>query len=187
VVELDKPAPPVRLVAQQPARPASPPPETIDDVAIVVELPPEETISIEDLAAELSDEDIAPLDLPTELVAVDEPIEALDVEGEAAELEIEVVDADELMVESGFVEDEETTADAVVEALDGDNSVLAPDDEAPKAAAEPVPAMATGTGATATAPAESLAPPVNSLEALMRRRGLSAAAHVEEVEVTARG
>lgn len=36
-------------------------------------------------------------------------------------------------------------------------------------------------------PAAGEAPPVNSLEALMRRRGLSTVAQVEEVEVTDRG
>lgn len=200
VVELDKPAPPVRLVAQQPERPASPPPVPVDDVAIVVELPPEETISIEDLAAELSDEDIAPLELPVETAAIEEPLADLDVEAVDTAMVVEDFDPNAVMVETeaAKVSVDDAGADESLEALEAA-------DEMP-AAVENAPAKANGKSGSRSAKASAAAEvdepdpaegepepadvepaPANSLEALMRRRGLSAVAHVEEVEVTGRG
>jgi len=200
VVELDKPAPPVRLVAQQPERPASPPPVPVDDVAIVVELPPEETISIEDLAAELSDEDIAPLELPVETAAIEEPLADLDVKAVDTAMVVEDFDPNAVMVETeaAKVSVDDAGADESLEALEAA-------DEMP-AAVEDAPAKANGKSGARSAKASAAAEvdkpdpaegepepadvepaPANSLEALMRRRGLSAVAHVEEVEVTGRG
>ena len=211
VVELDKPVPPVRLVVPRPALPADEAPVVIDDEATVVELA-EETISIEDLAAELSDEDIAPLDLPAEMDAVAEPLATLEVDVVDAVVVVEEFATEALTVEPdgadvGFVVDE---SGEVAEAVDVVTPVL---EEAPvkangKSGSRSAKANATDQSVepesvepelvavevadvevtdTETPPVEVDAPPGNSLEALMRRRGLSAVAQVEEVEVTDRG
>ena len=60
----------------------------------------------------------------------------------------------------------------------------------PDAVVESEPATDEPVEPVVEAAAQSVAeeePPVNSLEALMRRRGVSTVAHVEEVEVTDRG
>lgn len=203
VVELDKPAPPVRLVAQQAARPISAPPEAIDDVAIVVELA-EETISLEDLAAELSQEDIAPLDLPAEMDAVAEPLAMPEVEefdAQAMTVELDAADAANayVMVDEPAVTVEASdvaapaTEDAPPKANDKSGSksakagAVAETVEPEPFEVEAVGAEAFETAAVEVEATEVEAPPVNSLEALMRRRGLSAVAQVEEVEVTDRG
>jgi hypothetical protein len=181
VVELDK-APPVRLVVPRPPRPATPSPAVVEEVAIEVDEVLEETISIEDLAAELSAEDIAPLDLPTVVDTVDEPAEVPGIEADLAAAQIEVLDADELTVESAGLVDgvEEAAGDALIETCEVteiEDVIEAPD------VAEPTTEC---TAPQAVAEAAEPAVPENSLEALMRRRGLSAVAHVEEVELTER-
>jgi hypothetical protein len=181
VVELDKPQP-VRLVVPRPPRPASQPPAVVEEVAVEVDEVLEETISIEDLAAELSAEDIAPLDLPTVVDMVEEPVEMPGIEGDYAEAQIEVLDPDELSVESAALDDvvEEAAGDALIETCEVTEivDVIEALDVAEPTTACKAPELA--------AEAAEPAAPANSLEALMRRRGLSAIAHVEEVELTER-
>ena len=187
VVELDKPVPPVRLVAQQPARPIPAPPalvvEDVDSSAAFVE---EETISIEELAAEVSSEDIALLELPILAGAADvAPVRDVDGVHEA----IEIVDelATGIEYTSGGAGDAavDDAADADVTVMDeaADDGAVEADDYQPQQACS----SNDGAKQPAQESTDYLAAPANSLEALMRRRGLSAVAHVEEVEVTDRG
>lgn len=189
VVELDKPVPPVRLVAPRPAVEA---PVAIEDVAIEAE-PVEEAVSIEDLAAELSDEDIAPLDLPVGMEAIAEPPAVTEVEVVDTTAVVDEFDPDAVMLETD-------AADAAVDEAGAEECFEAVEDaDGVASAIEDAPAKANGKSgskvAKANAPAETVESepadveeaPVNSLEALMRRRGLSAVAQVEEVEVTDRG
>ena len=180
VVELDKP--PVLQVVPPPPRPASPRPVVAQEMDIDVDEAPEETISIEDLAAELSAEDIARLDLPTADDTVDEPVDVLGIEVDLAEAQIEGGDADALMVESTVREDavEEAAGEARIETCEVTeiDEVTEAADDAELETEDKVPDAAEAVESDA---------PANSLEALMRRRGLSAVAHVEEVELVERG
>ena len=189
VVELDKPVPPVRLVVPRPAVEA---PLVIEDVATEAE-PVEEAVSIEDLAAELSDEDIAPLDLPVGMDAIADPPAATEVEVVDTAAVVDEFDPDAVTLETD-------AADAAVDEAGAEECFEAVEDADEVAPAiEDAPAKANGKSgskaAKANAPAETVESepadveeaPVNSLEALMRRRGLSAVSQVEEVEVTDRG
>lgn len=172
VVELGKPVAPVRLVVPRPPRAPSAP---VESIAVETQIGGEQAVSIEDLAAELSSEDIAPLEFPSDelitetaealaLPEVDDPEEVETVQTEAAppQADESAVDAADLAAD-----EREVVVDAALGDEDAqDESTLAGDTSAPVPESEPA---------------------VNSLEALMRRRGLSTVTHVEEVEVTDRG
>ena len=117
----------------------------------------EEIVNLEDLASELEREDPAALELPGEGSGA--PLEAAAAEGPD--------DNDALAPSDG-------DADAPSDAAD-ESSVPDAEPKAAQAQAAPDPEGDTGQAG------------VGSLEALLRRRGLSTVAHVEEVEVTERG
>lgn len=173
VVELGKPVAPVRLVV--PRSPPSPAPAPVDTVQIETQVSSEQAVSIEDLAAELSSEDIAPLQFPSgELMT--ETVEALALP--------EVDDPGEVetpQTEAGPLQADETAVDAWDSAADEHELVV----EAALGGEEARHEL-TPTG-DPSEPVPEPEPVVNSLEALMRRRGLSAVTHMEEVEVTDRG
>ena len=168
VVDLGKPVAPVRLVVPRPPRPA---PLVVEAIDIEAELAQEETVSIEELAAELSSEDVAPLELPSSEVMAD----AVDP--------VDPVEAPEIVAE-------EIDMDAYGPAADEDEPLVEVDFDGSDALVESEPVTSEPVEPVVEAAAQSVAeeePPVNSLEALMRRRGMSTVAHVEEVEVTDRG
>lgn len=145
VIELDTP-PPIRLIAVSEPAPAAPraaanePPEDMEGS--------EDSINLEDLAAELELEVPEPLDLP-----------------DAADLAV-VSEQDDMPVEQATDLPQKTAA------------APEPEDE-PKAPAAAEPALEPADAASLTGP--------GSLEALLRRRGLTSVTHVEEVELTERG
>lgn len=165
VVDLGKPVAPVRLVVPRPPPPA---PLVVEAIDVEDEPAHEEVVSIEELAAELSLEDVAPLELPS------------------SEVMAEAVDP----VEEPEIVAEEIDMDAYGLAADDDEPLVEVDLDGPDALVESEPAPGEPVELVVQAAAQSVAeeePAVNSLEALMRRRGVSTVAHVEEVEVTDRG
>jgi hypothetical protein len=135
---------PLRLVA------VTPPP--VVDAAPAEPEPAEEVVSLEQLADELRDQDVAPLELPT---AADSATGGIDLEPPPAQIEAPANEDD-----AGA---EMTVDEYGADALLADEPVV---ESEPAAEPEPEP---------------------NSLEALLRRRGLKSVAQVEEVEVTERG
>jgi hypothetical protein len=193
VVELDKPVAPVRLVVPRPPRAAVEAPTETDDVNLDV-VPAEETISIEELAEELSQEDIAPLDLPIKADAFAEPVPVFDAQVVTAAVLAEEFDADAVMVEpyavgvAGVDEmvSESVEAGETIKMIDTVNVVESSATDAVDVEDASEVAEVAGVEPAVDEPVAVEAPPVNSLQALMRRRGLSTVTQVEEVEVTDR-
>lgn len=204
VVEVPKAASQMRLVVPRPQPPEAP----LEPAAERAQSVDEDAVSLDDLEADLQFEDIAALDLPGVAVSPTNGDEVDDVAAEAksAVIDVDAIDASDVAdIEpaSDWASDHDADIDPYA-ASDVAPSIPAPPrDEQVKTVAEPGTAQDAdrvdadltdalgdaGEEVRHVAPAVDAAPetPVSALEALLRRRGMSTVAQVEEVVVTERG